>query len=199
MQLGYARVSTVDQNLDLQIDALIASGVEKRNIYSDIISGAKFERPELIKLLDYLKEGDVLVVWRLDRLGRSMKDIITKVSYLKEKGVKLKSLTENIDTTTASGELILNILASLAEYERTLIVERTQAGLKAARARGKVGGRKWILSPEQIKQVRIMHADQTIPIPEILKTFGIKRGTMYKYVGRDKLAELQKTGDKTEN
>src|SRR5690349_15412935 len=140
MLIGYARVSTDDQTLDLQLDALKAAGCERRRVYTDTASGAKTDRPGLAKALDMLREGDILVVWRLDRLGRSLPHLIEVVGDLKGRHIGFKSLTENIDTTTPAGELIFHIFASLAQFERELIRERTMAGLVAARARGRKGG-----------------------------------------------------------
>ncbi len=138
MILGYARVSTKDQNLNLQIEALKKAGCEK--IYQEKISGATKERPELINLIEHLREGDVVMVWKLDRLGRSIKNIIDLVLELNQKKVIIKGLTDGVDTSTPNGRLFLNVMASLAEYERELIRERTNAGLSSARARGRVGG-----------------------------------------------------------
>jgi len=141
MLIGYARVSTNEQNLDLQRDALLKAGVTAKDIYTDKITGVKAERPGLTTALSHLREGDTLVVWRLDRLGRSLKHLIETVTTLKERGVSFKSLTENIDTSTATGNLVFQIFGALAEFERNLIKERTVAGLDAARARGRKGGR----------------------------------------------------------
>ena len=139
MQIGYARVSTLDQNLDLQIDALNQAGCKK--IFQEKITGIKLKREQLQNAIDYLRAGDVLVIWKLDRLGRSLKDLLLIVNELNQKEIGLKSLHENIDTTTPTGKLIFHIFASLAEFEKDVIKERTNAGLKAARARGRVGGR----------------------------------------------------------
>ena len=138
MNVGYARVSTNDQHLSMQIDALKSSGCQE--IYSDIASGAKSQRPGLEQALAYLREGDTIVVWKLDRLGRSIQDLIKTVNELENKKIGFKSLQENIDTTTSGGKLIFHIFSALAEFERDLIRERTQAGLRSARARGKFGG-----------------------------------------------------------
>lgn len=150
MKIGYSRVSTNDQNLDLQTDALKAAGTEK--IYFDKVSGTK-ERPKLAEALEFLREGDTLIVWRLDRLGRSLKDLVSIVASLEERKINFVSLTENIDTTTATGKLIFHIFASFAEFERNLIRERTKAGLTAARARGVKGGRKPALNAEKLAMV----------------------------------------------
>src|ERR671925_940829 len=141
MLIGYARVSTNEQHLDLQRDALRKAGVSSKDIYTDKVTGVKAERPGLQAALSHLREGDTLVVWRLDRLGRSLKHLIETVTMLKERGVAFKSMTENIDTSTATGQLVFHIFGALAEFERNLITERTIAGLDAARARGRKGGR----------------------------------------------------------
>lgn len=180
--IGYARVSTDNQNLSMQIEELKRAGCSQ--IFTDKISGAKNERPGLDKCLKSLCPGDVLYVWRLDRLGRSMVHLIGIVTELKERGIAFKSLRDGvIDTSTASGELIFNIFGALAQFERELIRERTQAGLSAARARGKKGGRRAI-SPNNPKVVmaKKMHEDKTISIPEICSTLKISKATFYRYV-----------------
>lgn len=180
--IGYARVSTDDQNLDLQIDALVAAGCTKNNIYKDKVSGAKIERPGLNQCLDVLSTGDVLVVWRLDRLGRSMVHLVSLVEQLRAKEVGFKSLCDGaIDTTTASGELIFNIFSSMAQFERRLIQERTQAGLSAARARGRKGGRPKVES-SKIMAVKQMHQDKSLSIEEICKVLKISKPTLYRYL-----------------
>ena len=141
MLIGYARVSTNEQNLDLQRDALLNAGVSPKDIYTDKVTGVKADRPGLTQAISHLRSGDTLVVWRLDRLGRSLKHLIETVTTLKEQGISFKSLTENIDTSTATGTLVFQIFGALAEFERNLIKERTVAGLNAARARGRTGGR----------------------------------------------------------
>lgn len=180
MLIGYARVSTYQQNLDLQVDELKKIGCEK--IFQDKITGSKADRPELNELKKILRKGDSLVVWKLDRLGRSLKDLVIMVKELEEQEVGFISITEKIDTTSPSGKLIFHIFASLAEFERELIKERTFAGLSSARARGRVGGRPKSLTEEQIKQVKAMHKDTTIPIEQIMKTFKISKNTLYKYL-----------------
>ena len=147
MKVGYARVSTYDQDLSLQIDALQRAGCEKT--FDDKASGAKAQRPGLSDAMDFLRKGDTLVVWRLDRLGRSLKHLIETVTVLEEKGIGLISLTESINTTTSGGRLVFHFFGALAEFERSLIRERTQAGLQAARARGRKGGRPKALSPQK--------------------------------------------------
>ncbi|MCK8485532.1 recombinase family protein [Aliiroseovarius sp. S2029] len=180
MFIGYARVSTEDQSLALQHDALRAAGCER--IFDDKVSGAKSERPGLVKALEQLRDGDTLVVWRLDRMGRSLKDLIARAEELKEMGVGLKSLQESIDTTSSGGQLIFHMFGALAEFERNLIRERTQAGLKAARARGRKGGRKKVLDrKKRVLAVQLYHSREHT-IPEICNLMGISRATLYAYV-----------------
>ena len=180
--IGYARVSTEDQNLDLQVDALLKAGCSKNNIYNDKVSGAKTERPGLTQCLDILSSGDVLLVWRLDRLGRSMVHLVSLIEQLRIKGVGFKSLCDGaIDTTTASGELVFNIFSSMAQFERRLIQERTQAGLSAARARGRKGGRPKV-DASRIQTVKKMHQDQSLSIEEICKVLKISKPTLYRYL-----------------
>jgi DNA invertase Pin-like site-specific DNA recombinase len=180
--IGYARVSTQDQHLHLQQDALNSAGCIK--IFTDTISGAKIERQGLDEALNYIREGDILVVWRLDRLGRSLKDLIEQLNQLHNRNIGFKSLTENIDTTTSGGKLIFHIFGALAEFERDIIRERTNAGLTAARARGKKGGRpKSPISEERkLQMAKKMYEDKTIPVEDIYKGLGIPRSTFYKYV-----------------
>jgi DNA invertase Pin-like site-specific DNA recombinase len=182
--VGYARVSTQDQELRLQIDALIKAGCAKSSIFVDKISGAKTERPGLAKCLSELESGDTLIVWRLDRLGRSMQHLVTLIEELRQKGIGFKSICDgSIDTTTASGELIFNIFSSLAQFERRLIQERTRAGLEAARARGKKGGRNKIEETDpKVLTAKKMHKDHGMSIDDICKTLGISRATFYRYV-----------------
>ena len=180
MLIGYARVSTEDQNLDLQKDALLKIGCEK--IFDDRMSGAKAERPGLTKALEMCRKGDTLVVWRLDRLGRSLKDLISLAETLKEQGIGLKSIQESIDTTTSGGQLIFHLFGALAEFERNLIRERVNAGLVAARARGKVGGRPKALDDKK-RQVTIdLYRANKHSIGEICQMMGIGKTTLYKYL-----------------
>lgn len=180
MLIGYARVSTDDQNLDLQRDALKHVGCSQ--IFEDQISGAKAERPGLTKALEYLRSGDVIIVWRLDRLSRSLKDLIEIVNQLEAKNIGFKSLQESIDTTSTSGRLIFHIFGALAEFERNLIRERTNAGLTAARARGRLGGRPPRLSQEkQALAVRLYYEKQHT-VDEICELMGISKPTLYKYI-----------------
>lgn len=180
MKIGYARVSTFDQNLDLQIDALNEAGCER--IFTDKSSGKNRERPGLDELFSFARKGDIIITWKLDRLGRSMKHLIQTVNYFEENGIGFTSLKENIDTTTSGGKLIFHVFAALAEFEADIISERTQAGLSAARARGRKGGRPKALNNDQIKQLRVMAKDNTITVKEICTTFGISKATYYKYL-----------------
>lgn len=174
-------MSTQDQNADLQEDALSGAGCEK--VFTDKASGAQADRPQLEAALSYLREGDVLVVWRLDRLGRSLKHLITVVSDLEDRDVGFRSLTESIDTTTSAGKLIFHVFAALAEFERDLIRERTKSGLEAARARGRKGGRKPSLSPKKIEVARKMYADGDSTVAEIARVLGVSRATIYRHLG----------------
>jgi DNA invertase Pin-like site-specific DNA recombinase len=180
MLIGYARVSTHEQTLNLQRDALTTAGCSK--IFTDAASGAKTERNGLDAALAYVRKGDTLVVWRLDRLGRSLPHLITTMTDLEERAIGFKSLTENIDTTTSGGKLIFHIFGALAEFERNLIRERTQAGLTAARARGKKGGRPNALTDRQISIARSLYKDPNTSIPEICRTLKISRATFFRYV-----------------
>src|SRR5215212_4799554 len=175
MLIGYARVSTFDQNLDLQIDALKKAGCEK--IYHDQLSGAKAERPGLTTALAFARTGDTLVVWRLDRLGRSLRHLITTVEELRGKGIALKSLRDNIDSSTAAGELQFHIFGALAQFERALIQERTNAGLASARARGRFGGRPKKLTSEQIAMAASLMKDKDVSVKKICETLQVGRTT----------------------
>jgi DNA invertase Pin-like site-specific DNA recombinase len=177
MLLGYARVSTHEQTLNLQQDALEKAGCNK--IFTDTASGAKAERKGLDEALNYVRKGDTLVVWRLDRLGRSLPHLITTMTDLEERGIGFKSLTENVDTTTSGGKLIFHIFGALAEFERNLIRERTTAGLVAARARGKKGGRPKVLTGKQVEIALDLYEKQH-PIAEICRTLKISRATLYR-------------------
>jgi DNA invertase Pin-like site-specific DNA recombinase len=178
MKIGYARVSTDDQLLDLQMDALEAAGCEK--IYKEQASGKSANRQELENCLKAMRSGDVLTVWRLDRLGRSLADLIKIVSMLEGQGIGFESLTEKIDTTSPTGKLIFHLFGALAEFERNLIRERTNAGLKAARARGKVGGRPKSLSAKDREMVAILMADRKNNVGDIATRFGVSRATLYR-------------------
>lgn len=183
MLIGYARVSTHEQTINLQQDALQKSGCTR--IFTDTASGSKAERPGLTEALSFLRAGDVLVVWRLDRLGRSLKHLIETISQLQERGIGFKSLTENIDTTTSGGKLIFHVFGALAEFERNIIRERTKAGLAAARARGRKGGRPKTSSLNDAKKVAIaqsLYNDKCNSIADICKTLKISRTTLYRYI-----------------
>ena len=183
MLIGYARISTADQSLNLQRDALLAAGCPETRVYTDIASGAKADRPGLEAALHYIREGDTLVVWKLDRLGRSLTHLIDTVHALDARGIGFKSLQEHIDTTTPGGKLVFHVFAALAEFERDLIRERTKAGLTAARARGRRGGRKHALTPKQAALARSMKADPHNSIADICATLGISKRTLYRYTG----------------
>jgi DNA invertase Pin-like site-specific DNA recombinase len=183
MFIGYARVSTDDQNLDLQRDALQKAGCEQ--IYTDRVSGTKAERKGLTEALSHLRAGDTLVVWRLDRLGRSLRHLIDTVTELQERGIGFKSLQESIDTTTSGGKLVFHIFGALAEFEREIIRERTNAGLSAARSRGRSGGRPKALTDKQVQMLNNLAADRSNSIEDICKTLGISRTTFYRYVKVD--------------
>lgn len=186
--IGYARVSTEEQNLDLQINALKSIGCHEDNIFTDKVSGSKTNRPGLDHCLEKLNSGDILVVWRLDRLGRSMSHLVKLIEELRQLGIRFKSICDGaIDTTTASGELIFNIFSSLAQFERRLIQERTRAGLSAARARGRLGGRKSIpFNDPKVRMAQKMHEDKSMKIEEICKTLRISRPTLYRYLSLSK-------------
>lgn len=180
MLIGYARVSTDDQHLDLQRDALAKVGCER--VFEDTASGAKAERVGLTALLGILRSGDTVVVWRLDRLGRSLKDLIHLVERLDGVGVALRSVQENIDTASVGGRLVFHVFGALAEFERNLIRERTQAGLSAARARGRKGGRKRRLSAEkQALALRLYH-ERKHTVEEICRLMGVGKSTLYNYL-----------------
>ena len=178
MKIGYARTSTLDQHLDLQLDALKNCGCEK--IFQEKISSVKDKRPQLGNCLQALRNGDTLYIWRLDRLGRSLKDLITIVNQLQEIGCELVSIKESIDTSTTAGKLTFHLFASLAEFERELIRERTQAGLSSARARGRLGGRPEKLTDNEKQMIRQLMSDRHSSATNIAKQFGVSRATIYK-------------------
>lgn len=183
MLVGYARVSTSDQTLNLQKDALEKIGCSK--IFTDTASGTKVERIGLAEALSYVREGDTLVVWRLDRLGRSLKHLIETITNLNNRKIGFKSITENIDTTTSGGKLIFHIFGALAEFERDIVRERTNAGLQAARARGRLGGRpkaKTLDTPKKIALAQSLYANKNNTISEICKTLNVSRATLYRYL-----------------
>ena len=181
--IGYARVSTTEQDTALQLDNLRQAGCEK--IYQESISGISRIRPELDKCLDTLRAGDTLVVWRLDRLGRSLKDLVSIITDLELRNVGFRSVTEAIDTTTPGGKLVFHIFAALAEFERTLIQDRTKAGLAAARARGRKGGRPSKLTQNQIKKAKAMLLDPQMTKAEVARHFEVSRTTLNKALDPD--------------
>jgi DNA invertase Pin-like site-specific DNA recombinase len=180
MQIGYARVSKNEQNLDLQVDALNAAGVER--IFSDKESGAKANRKGIAEALSHLRKGDVLTVWKLDRLGRSTLQLMMLLNELHERGVEFKSLTEGIDTTTPMGRFYFTMSSALAQLERDRLIERTRAGLTAAKARGRTGGRKPKLTSDQIELARGL-LENGRPPRDVAKAFGVGRSTLYRVVG----------------
>jgi DNA invertase Pin-like site-specific DNA recombinase len=182
MRIGYARVSTSEQKLDLQMDALHTAGCER--LFSDTVSGAKAERPGLAQALSACRTGDTLVVWKLDRLGRSLPHLVQTVHDLDARGVGFQSLRENIDTVSSGGRLVFHLFAALAEFERDLIRERTNAGLSAARARGRNGGRPRGVNQVKQKAALALQKDPTHSIREICQIVGISRNTYYKYIAR---------------
>ena len=182
MKVGYARVSTNDQTLDLQLDALKVAGCEK--LFHDVASGAKTARPGLAEAMDYMRHGDTLVVWRFDRLGRSLPHLIETVTILERRGVGFHSLQESIDTSTSGGKLIFHMFGALAEFERNLIRERTQAGLKAARARGRTGGRPKALNETKSQLLFKLYDEKQHSIAEICELVGVSKTTLYEYLRR---------------
>jgi DNA invertase Pin-like site-specific DNA recombinase len=178
--LGYARVSTDDQNADLQRDALNAAGCYR--VFTDTASGALDERKQLAAVLDQLRPGDTLVVWRLDRLGRSLRHLIDTVTVLADRGVAFRSLTEQIDTSTPGGKLIFHIFGALAEFERDLIRERKVAGLAAARARGRRGGRPRVLTEQKLAVARDMYDSRRYTVAAIAQTLGVSRASLYRHL-----------------
>jgi DNA invertase Pin-like site-specific DNA recombinase len=192
MKIGYLRVSKHEQNEALQKDALQEAGCEK--YFSDIVTGSKFERKGLEQLLAFVRSGDTVIVWKLDRLGRSLKDLIETLNLLKDREIDFISLTEHIDTTTPGGKLIFHLMGALAEFERDLIRERTNAGLAAARARGRVGGRPRKLATDgKVALTRRLFAEKKHSIDDICSTLGISRSTLYRYV-----REAKKPSDRPE-
>ena len=186
MLIGYARVSTHEQILDLQLDALQKAGCNPDKTYTDKISTRKAERPRLQQALDQLREGDTFVVWRLDRLGRSLQELINLVNVIHAKGAGFQSLTEHMDTNTPGGKLVFHFFAALAEFERDIIQERTRAGLAAARARGRKGGRPPLdrdpAKRKKIEMAKALYADPSHSIEDICRTLHISRATLFRYV-----------------
>src|SRR3954464_8613236 len=180
MLIGYARVSTLDQTLALQQDALTVAGCEQ--LYTDTASGSVTDRRGLTQALSHLRSGDTLVVWRLDRFGRSLAHLIDTIRGLQERGVGFRSLQEQIDTTTSGGKLVFHVFGALAEFERDLIRERTHAGLAASLARGRLFGRAKVLTPRKVEQLQTLAKDERTTVEEICQTLGISRATYYRYV-----------------
>lgn len=188
MLIGYARVSKADgsQLLDLQLDALLNAGVAKKRIYEDKVSGKRDDRPNLAACIKALRKGDVLAVWKLDRLGRNLRHLVNTVQGLADRGIGFKVLSgqgADIDTTTASGKLVFGIFAALAEFERELISERTRAGLAAARARGRNGGRRFALTKAQVRLAQAAMGKKETTVSELCDELGVTRVTLYRYVG----------------
>jgi DNA invertase Pin-like site-specific DNA recombinase len=179
--LGYARISTGDQHPDLQVDALKAAGCYR--VFVDTASGALAARPALNQLLDQLRPGDTLVVWKLDRLGRSLRHLVDTIAALADRGVGFRSLQEQVDTTTPGGKLVFHIFAALAEFERDLIQERTSAGLAAARARGRTGGRPALMTEPKIRLAREMYASKQYTVAAIASALGVSRASIYRHLG----------------
>lgn len=184
MLIGYARVSTIDQNLDLQRDALTSAGCEK--IFTDKASGARDDRPGLEKAKSHLRKGDTLVIWKLDRLGRTVRGLINFVQELRDGGIGFRSLQDNIDTGTAAGKFFFHVMAGLAEMERDLIRERTKAGLAAARARGRNGGRPPKLTRKQLAHAMRLLQDRSTTVIEVAESLGVDRSTLYRAMSRDR-------------
>ncbi|MBX3109940.1 MAG: recombinase family protein [Fimbriimonadaceae bacterium] len=178
MDVFYARVSTSDQSLDLQLDAAERAACGK--VFTDTMSGAKSSRPGLDECLAFLRRGDCLVVWKLDRLGRSLRHLIDLMADLESRGIGFKSLQESIDTTTPGGKLVMHVFAALAEFERDLIRERTKAGLEAARARGRQGGRRNLLTGKKLELARQLRADRNMSVDEACRILGCSRATFYR-------------------
>lgn len=182
MQIGYARISTHDQNLELQKDALETVGCEK--IFTDIGSGANTERSGLTQAMNHLRSSDTLVVWRLDRLGRSLKHLIETVTTLQSRGIGFRSLSEGIETETSGGKLVFHLFAALAEFERNVIRDRTHAGLAAARSRGRRGGRPQVMDTKKTAVAQAMRSNPATTAADIARAIGVSRATLYRYLGQ---------------
>lgn len=187
MLIGYARVSTPDQNINLQKDALLKAGCEK--IFEDIASGSKTERKGFAAAIAECRKGDTLVIWKLDRMSRSTRHLIETIEKLKEKGVFIKCIQDDLDTSTPIGKVIYTVFAALAEFERDIIKERTNAGLAAARARGKKGGRPKVMDKKKLTIAKALYADKTNTVQSICQTLSIHRTTFYKYLKNEKINE----------
>jgi len=180
MLVGYARVSTQEQDLSLQLDALQAAGCDK--VYTEKASGAQRDRPQLQAAIDYMRGKDTLVVWKLDRLARSLKQLIETVEELGERGIGLRSLTESLDTTTSGGTLVFHLFAALAEFERSMIRERTRSGLQAARRRGRLGGRPPALTSQDLAAAKALLGDPEITVEQVAKRLGVAPSTLYRHL-----------------
>ena len=194
MLIGYARVSTQDQNPDLQIDALTKAGCDLQNIYQEKASGAQRDRPELKAAIKYARQGDTLIVWKLDRLARSMKQLVETVEELDQRNIGFRSLTEAVDTTTAGGKLVFHVFGALAEFERAIIRERINAGLEAARSRGRVGGRPSSLSDDDIAVAKAMLADSGLSVGSVAARLGVSTATIYRYFPGGRGAVIEGVG-----
>jgi DNA invertase Pin-like site-specific DNA recombinase len=191
MRIGYARVSTVDQNLELQRDALARAGCVQ--VYEEKASGkAKAGRPELANMMRALRKGDTLIVWRLDRLGRSLVDLVQIVDELAARGVAFESLSEKIDTSTAQGRMFFGFMAAMAQYQRDVISENTKAGLEASKARGRSGGRPAKLDDKAIAEIRVLRASPDVSMASIAKRYGVSKPTLYNALERASKKELEK-------
>jgi DNA invertase Pin-like site-specific DNA recombinase len=183
VKVGYIRTSKKDQNPELQRRELLAFGCER--IFEEQVSSLKADRPELRAALEFCRKGDALVVWKLDRLGRSLRELIDLVNELQDRGVEFVSLRENLDTTTPGGKLVFHVFASVAEFERDLIRERTMAGLEAARARGRKGGRKRAMDAKKIALASKLLKDGETPVSDVCEAVGVSRATLYRYLKPD--------------
>lgn len=182
MLIGYARISSADQRLDLQLDALQRAGCER--LFTDQASGGRHDRPGLTAAQSHLRRGDTLMVWKLDRLGRSVRQLVELVAALEREGIHFASITDRIDTATPAGRFFFHVMAALAEMERDLIRERTRAGLHAAKARGRLGGRRPKLTPQQLAHAKKLLEDPETTGAEVAETFGVARSTLYRSIGR---------------
>jgi DNA invertase Pin-like site-specific DNA recombinase len=180
MLVGYARVSTQDQDLSLQLDALQEAGCDK--VFTEKASGAQRDRPQLQAALEYMRDKDTLVVWKLDRLARSLKQLIETVEALGERGIGLRSLTESLDTTTSGGKLVFHLFAALAEFERSVIRERTRSGLQSARRRGRLGGRPPALTSQDLAEAKALLRDPEITVAQVAKRLGVASSTLYRHL-----------------
>lgn len=198
MKIGYARVSRIDQNLDLQIDALVEAGCLPDNIYSEHVSGAKTHRKEFMNCMRFLREGDTLVIWKIDRLSRSFKELFAITDTLKERGIDLMIVTQNIDTSTAMGKFMFNFLGIMAEFEREMISERTMAGLKVAREKGRIGGAPRKHSDKQIKEALKMKFETNKTHKEVCEIFSMKEPTLHRYAQQYRKKERDKAARQVE-